>query len=338
MRTAVIGASNSLVSGGVVQGLIDGGVSVLHNGSLGHSQAVILPFRLSPSELGRHDFDHLIVEIATNEQVALRSSLANFHTLRSILDWTLQWCGERRIGVTLITMPELASYTRSADLRAFGMRRYLSDYAVEHGVGIYDGYEWLERWAQRTGVSPEDCFDTPAHMNAEMSHAFGAMIATKLSPVAAADPVSSGQQRHFTYVPLSKTEERHNSRTITRSTSLGSADLIQLDAGASFEVELGSASIVGIVHNVAGTNGVLEIEGAACAAKRLDGTMGDKLVLTAWGLRTPVKAAGRVTLRAKPVEYRPDLEHNHVSVWRPLHARSRRRPLMIEIAGLIVST
>lgn len=339
MRTAVIGASNSLVRGGVVQGMIDGGLDVVANGSLGHSQSVILPFRLSPSQLGGEQFEHLVVEIATNEQIALRSSLANFDTMRAVLDWTVQWCLERGIGVTFVTMPELASYTHSGDIRAFGVGRFLAGYAASRQIQNFDGYEWLDARAAERGLEPADCFETAAHMNVELSHAFGRRIAESIAAPAGQLRRRLRPTRSFEYVPFTATDGWAAADKLERSTSLGSAELLRLRLGSdAYEVDLPAGAIVGTVHNVAGTNGVLRIDALQSRAKRLDASLGAKLVLTAWGWRTPIPVDGVTTLRADAVAYVPDLEHNHASVWRPPSEKARNRPTAVEVAGLVVST
>jgi len=336
VRTAVIGASNSLVRGGVVQGMIDGGLEVVANGSLGHSQAVILPFRLSPNQLGGERFEHLIVEIGTNEQIALRSSLANFGVMREVLDWTVQWCLERGIGVSFVTMPELASYTHGGDMRAFAVGRFLAEYTESRQIQNFDGYQWLDSWAEDRGTAPGDCFETPAHMNVEISHAFGRRIAETIAAPASPLRRRLRPTRSFEYVPFNETDAWASADTLERSTSLGSAQLLRLRPGATFDVELPTGSVVGTVHNVAGTNGVLRVDGLQSRAKRLDGALGPKLVLTAWGLRTPVPVQGSTVFRAEEVAYVPDLEHNHASVWRPPTEKARRRPTSVEIAGVVV--
>ncbi|CAN7450213.1 hypothetical protein LJR186_002977 [Microbacterium foliorum] len=336
MRTVVIGASNSLVKGGVVQGMIDGGLNVVANGSLGHSQATILPFRLSDSQYGSLDFDHLIVEIATNEQIALRSSLANFTTIKSVLDWTARWCAERGIGLTLVTMPESASYLHAGDMRRFGVRRFLNEYAKERRLQIFDGYDWLDDRITQQGADLEGSFDTPAHIQTEIAHAFGVRIAESIDPT---PPRSKRQLRaapDFEYVAMAESESWARADTIERSTSIGSAQLLRLRAEQEFELELKRGNVVGTVHNAAGSTAILQVDGVASHAKRMDGHPGEKLILTAWGLRTPVPVDGATRLRALPVGYLPDLEHNHATIWRPLSRHARGLPT-VELAGLVLA-
>lgn len=337
MRTAVIGASNSLVRGGVIQGLIDGGIDVVANGSLGHSQATILPYRLSPTELGSTPFDHLVVEIATNEQIALRMSLANFDMIRSILDWVVRWCAERSVGVTLVTMPELASYKHAGDLRAFQVRHFLSTYAAEVGARCFDGYVWLENHAAQRGLTPERCFETSAHMEAGMSHAFGVHIARIIERPAPALNVPTENPVNYTYVPMNGTGGWDQAQTITRSTSLATAHLLRLTPEQPFGLDLPRGAVVGTVHNASASDAILTVDGATVGAKRYDANPGEKLILTAWGLRNPVSVGGQTTLRARPVEYLPDLEHNHVSVWRPVKRVSNDAPV-VELSGLVIAS
>ncbi len=336
MRTLVIGASNSLLRGGVVQGLIDGGLDVIANGSLGHSQSTILPFRLHASQYGDVPFDHLVVEISTNEQIALRSSLANFKTITSILDWTIRWCAERGISMTLVTMPESASYIHAGDIRRFGVRHFLNTYAADRKVQTFDGYDWIDQWMSDRGIDVEATFETSAHMHHEIAHAFGAHIATAIAP----EPLQpiSGLRRTptFDYVPMSAQAGWADADTIERSTSLGSAQLLRLTADHPFEIDLKRGSIVGTVHNAAGSTAMMQIAGTTSHTKRMDGSPGGKLVLTSWGLRNPVKVDGATTLRALPVEYVPGLEHNHTTVWRPLSRNSRGVP-RVELAGLVLA-
>ena len=336
MRTVVVGASNSLVRGGVVQGMIDGGVDVIANGSLGHSQATILPFRLSDGQYGRLDFDHLVVEIATNEQIALRSSLANFETIGAILDWTVRWCAERDIGLTLVTMPESASYLHAGDLRRFGVNRFLRGYAEDNRLEMFDGYEWLEQWMRDRGAGLEESFETSAHMQPEIAHAFGMRIAASMRSVAPQPVPKLRTAPNFEYVPMSSAPDWTNADTVERSTSLGTAQLLRLTTQRSFILELKRGSVVGTVHNAAGSTAVLNIDGATSQAKRMDGHPGAKLILTAWGLRNPARVNGRTILRALPVEYLPSLEHNHATIWRPLSKNARGIPC-VELAGLVLS-
>lgn len=337
MRAAVIGASNSLVEGGVVQGLMDGGLDVIANGSLEQSQAVILPFRLDPSQLGCTDFEHLIVEIATTEQTALRCSLADFETIQAVLDWTVQWCLRRGVGITLVTMPELSSYTQNGDLRAFEVGRFLAAYAQERQIQNFDGYAWLDAWAADHGTTPADCFDAPAHMRVEIAHAFGERIADSIETAAPQLRRRHRTPREFEYVSFATTSGWEEADRIARSSPRESTELLRLQPGTGFDVGLPPGSIVGTVHNSAGTNAVLGVDGLQSRAKRLDAALSSELALTAWGLRTPVPVDGRTVLTAVDVTYLPDLEHNHASVWRRPTEKARRRPTTVEIAGLIVA-
>ena len=246
-----------------------------------------------PRELGGKKFDHLIVEIATNEQVALRSSLANFSTIQSVLDWAVQWCAERGVGVTFVIMPELASYTRAGDIRAFEVRRVPNGYAAKRQIQVFDGYEWLEDRARERGTEPADCFETPAHMNVEISHSFGIRIAESIDPNSTQSRRRWSTARSFEYVALSSAAGWADADTIDRSTSLGSAQLLRLQPGNGFDLELNRGAIVGTVHNVAATTATLLIEGDPSLGEALGWKPRRQAHPTAWGLRTPVERRRR---------------------------------------------
>lgn len=296
---------------------------------------MILPFRLDEYERAGLEFDHLIVEIATNEQIALRSSLANFATMRAVLDWTVRWCVEHAVGVTFVTMPESASYLRAGDIRGFEVRRFLNSYAAEKRLPIFDGYSWLDEWIAEYGIDLTSAFDTPAHIQPEIAHAFGVRIAESIDSA----PLQRLRRRDstpdFEYVPLDSVHGWSSAETIERSTSLGAAQLLRLTPHSPFELELKRGAVVGTVHNAAASTAVLRIDGLDSRAKRMDAHPGDKLILTAWGMRTPIAVEGRTTLNALPVEYLLDLEHNHATIWRPLSRRARGVPT-VELAGLII--
>lgn len=339
MRVAVIGASNSLMREGYVAGMSDAGVDLVVNGSLGHSQAVILPFRLNTAPFTETPFDHLIIEVATNEQVALRSSLANFRTIEAVLDWSVRWCAERGIGVSLVVMPELASYSHARDLRAFGLRHFMADYARRNSLLAADGYNWVEDWASTHDISPEECFEAPAHLHAEIARAFGVSIAERLSSAPAPAPAKHGYSARFAYVPVAHAGQGD---VIERATSIERAQLLRL-AASDTTIDLPRGYLVGVVHNSAGSTGVMQIEGTptrrreqTSLAKRLDANPGEKLVLTAWGFRNPVRVNGATAVRSLPVAYAPDLEHNHVTVWRPPRGRAVKHPAL-ELAGFVVA-
>lgn len=337
MRTAVIGATNSLVVGGLVQGMVDAGLEVVSNGSLTYSQSVILPFQLTPAQLGDVAFEHLVVEITTTEQIALRSSLANFETMRAVLDWTVQWCLQRDIGVTFVSMPELASYTHSSDLRSFEVARFLDGYADGRRLQHFDGYAWLNAWATEHDTTPADCFDAPNQMHAAIAYAFGERIAGSVVSTTPQLRRRHRQTREFAYVPFNTPPGWEEADRITRSSSRGPIELVRLHPGNDLDVELSAGWVVGTVHNPAGSNAVLRIDGLQSRTKRMDGALGAELVLSAWSLRSPVPVDGRAIVSGLEVAYLPDLEHNQVTLWRPPTEKARKRPTAVEMAGVIVA-
>ncbi|MEQ6896906.1 hypothetical protein [Microbacterium sp. KR10-403] len=335
MRTVVVGTSNSLVQGGLANGLSDGGLNIVANGSLPHSQTTILPFRLADSEIGGQPFDHLVVEITPDEQLALRGGLANFAMTRNVLDWMLCWCTNRGIRVTFVTMPELWSYKQADDLRAFAARQFVNTYAEDHRVQLFDGYVWLEAWAKGLGIEPTSCFATPTNMNVDISYEFGKHIAQSVDDhVALATAAAPGLE--FEYIPLATMPSWADAHTRVRSAAADTVDLLQLERGAQFELLLKRGLLVGTVHNFAASTAALRIAGTESRTKRLDGNPRQRLMLTAWSLRTPVPVNGRTLLKALPVEYRPDLEPNHVTVWRPLNQKAKGVPV-VELAGIVMA-
>ena len=215
---------------------------------------------------------------------------------------------------------------------------------VEKGIPYFDAQSAISQLSKIWERKPETFFSDDAHLTIFMARCLGGLLAIRIQGLfsrVTERNLALGKARspysQFSHIPLSRPDEEVE--CVTRSTSMVSESFVRLTAGASLEVDVGmGCEVVGLVLNMAQTNGALLIEGMNTVTKRLDNLYFDpdrSLWLVVWGLLTPVYSATgkfRITgLDRGDLNSFEDNDHRRDS-----KDNSAGYPTVVELQGLVI--
>ncbi|MDD2802052.1 MAG: discoidin domain-containing protein [Methylococcales bacterium] len=293
VKVAILGTSNSIIRG-YTESLSALDIKIVANVSVGSSHSTLVPYRIK--ELEGMKFDVLVLDFHVNEQLA-ENYQYNFKEITSdIFDYIKGWCAERKIIPIVLIMPTRWFYK----IKNEGLLvNYYIRFCAEKNILYFDGHQIIDKLSVLWSRSPLSFFLDDVHLNTFTAQCLGGLFALRIKDLFSriSEPnldikTMDSNYRKFLHLPVSFSE--NVIRAVSRSTSLISVEFARLSVGESLGFDSESDyEVVGVVINMAQTNGAILIKGSNESIKLLDNAYYDpnhSIWLVVWSLLTPVRS------------------------------------------------
>jgi len=286
----------------------------------------MIPYRLPA--LGDKKIDVLILDVCVNEQRAVSRNLYDLNQSTQYLAFLSAWCRARKIMPVILILPvRLAGNSASKA----SVRDHWRRICTAAGVPYFDGYAFAGKARAALGLPTRSLFKDDYHFTPEASVLLARMLARRLSlfRAKARMKLKFGLVHDFRYVTVAGDVER--------ATSLVRERFRRLELGDEITVDCGAGQVIGVVLNMAQTNGSIQMRGRETAIKRLDSRYFNPdrgMWLVAWSILKPISAkAGRISIRTLASRLDAAFEDNdHTKGKLP----SEDTPPVVELAGLVI--